>query len=92
MGMQPQLRQVPPSSARSIRVDVRPQLRRAQRRDVAGRAAAQHDDAWFPLRHSSVLIDLPSLAAEGCGENPLLLGLVGLRVALTGLARRARPK
>ena len=49
MGMHPQLRQVPPSSARSIRVDVRPQLRRAQRRHVSGRAAAQHHDAWLSL-------------------------------------------
>ena len=45
VGMHPQLRQVPPSSARSIRVDVRAELGRPQRGDVAGRASAQHDDA-----------------------------------------------
>ena len=51
MGMHPQLRQVPPSSARSIMVDLRSELRRAQGGDVAGRAAAQHDD---PGSHSVI--------------------------------------
>ena len=43
--MQPQFRQVPPSSARSIMRDLGTQLRGAQRGDIAGGPTAEHHDA-----------------------------------------------
>ena len=55
VGMHPQLRHVPPSSARSIIVTSAPQLRCAQRGDVAGWTTAQHDDPRW-ARSSLLLV------------------------------------
>ena len=64
--MQPQLRQMPPRCSRSTQRRLQPELRGADRRDVAARAAADDDRGRSsgPLAHSPARVGPPTATSR----------------------------